>query len=411
MAAPMIRKASHEGVDYSVVELGGLQRVSAVAVPRRGTTLRQQVANALRALQEIMSDERVQGSVVQQAVFAAEGNLDDCRQIVHEHCGRELPATSYIAQPPCGGVSLAIEAIAVGPHGNVEIDRVSEQLVIVRYDGIAWAHCAPVVPQPSPSDVYECTTKALEQLRVLLGDVGVGFDNVLRTWFYVGGILDEQGDVSCYQEFNRARADFFRNISFIDSQKLKAGRGRDYPASTGIGAEGQGIALSAIAVASHLKEVVAVSLENPRQTSAYAYDSNHGSSNPRFSRAVALSCGTHATIFISGTASIIRSETHHLHDVIAQTHETLDNIASLISEENLQRHGLPGLGTPLQGLGLVHVYLKRSADYAAVRTVCQKRLGDLPVIYTVADVCRSDLLVEIEGIALAVQGAATDTTR
>ena len=85
----------------------------------------------------------------------------------------------------------------------------------------------------------------------------------------------------------------------------------------------------------------------------------------------------------------------------AQTHETLDNIAALISEENLCRHGLPGLGTSLDGLGLVRVYIKRQADYARTRAVCEKRLGALPAIYAVADVCRPELLVEIEGIAFS----------
>ncbi|MCU0982194.1 MAG: hypothetical protein MUF25_23820, partial [Pirellulaceae bacterium] len=72
-----------------------------------------------------------------------------------------------------------------------------------------------------------------------------------------------------------------------------------------------------------------------------------------------------------------------------------------ISEENLARHGLPGLGTTLDGLGLVRVYIKRAADYAATRAACEQRLGELPMIYAVGDVCRPDLLVEIEGIAFS----------
>ncbi len=154
-------------------------------------------------------------------------------------------------------------------------------------------------------------------------------------------------------------------------------------------------------VASRRADVVAVPLENLRQTSAYAYDSDRGSNNPKFSRAVALSCGVYATIFISGTASIVESDPRHPGDVVAQTHETLDNIAALISEDNLHRHGLPGLGTSLEGLGLARVYLKRPADYAAAQAVCQQRLGNLPAIYAVADVCRPELLVEIEGIAFS----------
>jgi hypothetical protein len=55
----------------------------------------------------------------------------------------------------------------------------------------------------------------------------------------------------------------------------------------------------------------------------------------------------------------------------------------------------------LEGLGLVRVYIKRQEDYAKVRAVCEQRLGELPAVYAIADVCRPDLLVEIEGIAFS----------
>ena len=130
--------------------------------------------------------------------------------------------------------------------------------------------------------------------------------------------------------------------------------------------------MSAIALATQRDDIVAVPLENPRQTAAYDYDACYSPKSPKFSRAMALSCGRCATIFVSGTASITHSETRHVGDAVAQTHETLDNIAALISEENLCRHGLPGLGTSLESLGLVRVYVKRPEDYAATRAVCEK---------------------------------------
>jgi enamine deaminase RidA (YjgF/YER057c/UK114 family) len=116
---------------------------------------------------------------------------------------------------------------------------------------------------------------------------------------------------------------------------------------------------------------------------------------------MALSCGSHATIFISGTASITDAETRHVGDPAAQTHETLDNIEALIGEPNLAGHGLPGLGARLANLALVRVYIKRQEDYARIRAACQERLGEVPTVYVIADVCRPDLLVEIEGIAFS----------
>ena len=164
--------------------------------------------------------------------------------------------------------------------------------------------------------------------------------------------------------------------------------------------------MSAIALATERKDILAVPLENPRQTPAFDYADHYSPKSPKFSRAMALSCGNYATIFISGTASITDSETRHVGDVVGQTHETLDNIAALISEDNLARHGMPGLGTSLDGLGLVRVYIKRHADYAATRAACEQRLGELPTIYAVGDVCRPDLLVEIEGIAFSRKTAS-----
>ena len=98
---------------------------------------------------------------------------------------------------------------------------------------------------------------------------------------------------------------------------------------------------------------------------------------------MALSCGPDNTIFISGTASITNSESRHLGDAAAQTHESLDNIEALISEDNLGRHGLPGFGTSLAGLGMVRVYVKRHEDYPGIREVCAGRLGDVPITYTI----------------------------
>ncbi len=64
-------------------------------------------------------------------------------------------------------------------------------------------------------------------------------------------------------------------------------------------------------------------------------------------------------------------------------------------------------GTSLEGLGLVRVYIKREEDYAAVRAACEKRLGELPTIYAMANVCRPDLLVQIEGIAISRKSSET----
>ncbi len=406
MADHTIRKLSHSAVGYSVVDLNDVRHVFAAATPCSGTTFDQQADDALRTIAAVTHEEGTRGSIVHQAVFLADmGHLARCQQIMREFYGPELPATSYIPQPPCGGKLLAIEALGVGQgRGEVQIQRVSDELVIARHNGIAWVHCTKTVPQAEPRPIYERSLGALEDLCRTFGSVNARFDQVIRTWFYLGGICENcenGGPVQRYQEFNRARTDFFRNIHFLNGRAPTARPGRVYPASTGIGTAGSGMVLSAIAVVSDRSDIRALPLENPRQTAAYDYAATHSPASPKFSRAMVLSCGAYTTIMISGTASITHSQTRHPGDAVKQTGETLDNITALIAEENLARHGLPGLGTSLASLGFARVYIKRPEDYTAVRAICEQRLGKLPTIYAIADICRPELLVEIEGVAFS----------
>ena len=150
-----------------------------------------------------------------------------------------------------------------------------------------------------------------------------------------------------------------------------------------------------------MKDVRLLSLENPGQTSAFDYPKEYSRKSPKFSRAMALRIGDHLTTWISGTASIVNAATVHPGDAARQTEQTLDNIEKLIAPENFARHGWADAGASLRDLAKVRVYVKRPEDYETCRAVCERRLGAIPAIYALADVCRPDLLVEIEGVAFS----------
>ena len=59
------------------------------------------------------------------------------------------------------------------------------------------------------------------------------------------------------------------------------------------------------------------------------------------------------------------------------------------------------LALSLRDLAKIRVYLKRARDLAKCRRICEQRFGSVPAIYAVADVCRPELLVEIEGVAFS----------
>jgi len=399
----MIRKESSEGIGYSVVELNDVRHVFASAVPRQGETLEAQARDALTTIEAVIQEEGTERSIVKQAVFIKDaGLLEECRRIIRDFYGPEMPATTYIPQPPCEGKLVSIEALGVGRGlDEVQILRFSDRLVITRHSGVSWIHCGQIVPKTSATGVYDRSLDAFQQMSQMLARADVRFDQVIRTWLYLGDIVGPEGETQRYKELNRARTDFFRDLRFAAARTPDGFDPVVYPASTGIGTDGSDVVMSCIALDTERDDIVGTPLENPLQTSAFDYSTQYGPRSPKFARAMALSCGPFATIFVSGTASITESETRYVDDVEGQTRQTLDNIEALIAEKNLARHGMPGLGATLDGLALARVYIKRQEDYAKTRAVCEARLGELPTVYAVADVCRPELLVEIEGIAVS----------
>jgi len=399
----MIRKVSSEGVGYSVVDLNRVKHVFASAVPKTGGTFLHQSHDALQTIESVVRDEIALGTIVRQAIFIRDiKQREECRGIIEGFYGDDLPATSYIVQPPCGGKEIEIEAWGVGQADEgVEIHRYSDNLVVVKHDGIAWAHCARVVPQTDATKVYDRSVNAFERMQSILASQGFRYEQVVRTWLYLGDIVGPEGDTQRYKELNRARTDLYERIHFLRDHVPPGFKGTVYPASTGIGTDGTDVLMGCIALATDRKDLVLLPMENPQQTAAFDYGTEYSPKSPKFCRAMAVVVGECATILVSGTASIVNAETKFIGDVEGQTHQTLDNIEALIAKANFDRYGIPDLGATLKDLALARVYIKNQEDYEKTRAICEERLGELPTIYAVADVCRPELLVEIEGVAFA----------
>ena len=399
----MIRKVSSEGIGYAVIDLNGVTHIFAAAVPKKGTGLLEQSQDALRTIEAVVRDESALGTIVRQTVFLKDfDRREDARQIIEDFYGKDLPATCYIVQPPCEGKELVIEAWGVGRGtGKVEIQRNSDNLVVVAHDGMRWAHCSRFAPLTDATRVYERSLSAFRRMHGVLKTEGFRYDQVLRTWLYLGDIVGPEGETQRYKELNRARTDFYKGVPFLKKHVPPSFNGAVYPASTGIGTHGKDPLMGCIALDTDRDDVVLLPLENPQQTAAFDYGKQYSPKSPKFCRAMAVVVGDYATILISGTASIVASETVCVGDVAGQTEQTLDNIEALIGPGNFDRYQMNGFGSTLHDLAIVRVYIKYQEDYEKVRAVCEKRLGEVPTVYAVADVCRPDLLVEIEGVAFA----------
>lgn len=216
----------------------------------------------------------------------------------------------------------------------------------------------------------------------------LGYPDLLRMWNLVGSITgpNEEG-TEIYRDFCVGRAQAF---------EAWAGRMTGMPAATGIGSLRPGIDLYFLAC----RTGRARHLENPRQTPAHRYPAQYGPKPPSFARATLLEAAgcNGPVLYVSGTASIIGDDSVHPDDIDAQCAVTLANIEALIAPGNLSRHGLAG-GFRLRDLDCVKVYVRDAGHLPAVRAHCAKALGgDRGIAFFNVDVCRPELLVEIEGI-------------
>jgi chorismate lyase / 3-hydroxybenzoate synthase len=205
--------------------------------------------------------------------------------------------------------------------------------------------------------------------------------HLIRVWNYLPEINRETDGDERYRHFNSARQTAFR-----DSGRSTVGT---VPAASALGSPA-GSPTSIYFLASREPPKM---IENPRQTSAYYYPPKFGTHSPVFSRACVLSESGGTNLFVSGTASIVGHETIHHGDVTAQTRETLVNIDALVDEANrvvgAARYSLDGLK--------FKVYVRQPADLGAIESALSAMLpASTPIVYLQADVCREDLLVEIE---------------
>lgn len=217
------------------------------------------------------------------------------------------------------------------------------------------------------------------------------FPHLWRIWNYLPDINRETGGTERYRQFNAARQRAF----------LEAGRQVEtaVPAACALGLEPR----RPLVVYFLAGAAAGTPIENPRQVAAYHYPRQYGPASPTFARAM-LAGGSHgATLLVSGTSSIVGHRTLHAGDIVAQTRETVANLRALLAEAS--RHAA-GARFALEELAY-KVYLRHERDLSACAAELSVALGPAaPLVFLRADVCRADLLVEIEGVGQAPAQAA-----
>jgi len=234
------------------------------------------------------------------------------------------------------------------------------------------------------SDAAQLEAKTYEAYSTLFDTLDrEGYPALLRAWNYFPGINDEACGVERYRAFNVGRHEAFCS----KGQTIAEGV---VPAACALGTTQGRLAVCFLAG----KQPGNV-IENPRQTNAYWYPRDFGPRSPTFSRGILIG----DVLLISGTASIVGSESLHPDDVVRQLDETLRNLRVVVEQAQLRGFD----ASDPAGLCL-NVYLRNADDYPVVRRRLDEEFGNAKhVAYIMADVCRADLLVEIEAFWMPVR--------
>ncbi|MHC4859042.1 MAG: chorismate transformation enzyme, FkbO/Hyg5 family, partial [Planctomycetota bacterium] len=309
--------------------------------------------------------------------------------LVEELLGPEPPPATVVAQPPETG-HVALEArVTASSAADLRVERKVVDGVpytVVRGRGARQVHGGGLTSADGVEDTVDQATEAFARMEAVLGREGVTFGHVVRQWNYISCMLDVRTvgpkECQCYQAFNDVRTLAYGRSGFPTG----------YPASTGIGQATGGVVLEFIALEA-TPDVRVAPLSNPRQVDAHRYsagvligqplEDRDGKTPPKFERAKSVAAGGEEVVYVSGTAAIVGERSVATGDVRAQAETTIENIAALTEGERLS---------------YLRAYVKRSGDIPTVRSACEAAYGDVPALYVKADICRDELLVEMEGV-------------
>jgi enamine deaminase RidA (YjgF/YER057c/UK114 family) len=312
----------------------------------------------------------------------------DIRNAVKSHFGDQCPAFNITVHPPEKPLRVAVEAGYMNTDQydiiNREWNSIPYVVALSESGKEVWA--GGLGSGAYPDDTRNAASLAFTQMKSLLSAEEMSFDNIVRQWNYIGNILEVKNGNQNYQVFNEVRSENYHKFRTIPR----------FPAATGVGMKQNGVLLDFFAVKPDGSMKIRA-IDNPDQIRPYEYGRQvlKGVQPPQFERAVLIGGINTSTLFVSGTASIIGQDTIGIDDIERQTHVTIENISRLT--DSVKKSFLSGnIVADYESMKLIRVYVKKQSDFIRVKEICSRIYPGVPAIYIEADICRDNLLVEIE---------------
>jgi enamine deaminase RidA (YjgF/YER057c/UK114 family) len=315
--------------------------------------------------------EELHASILSQFVFAGNQHY---AEFMAEAGNAGWPVVWLQGDACKDGGMYSMQAVALS---GVELTpiRLHDRDVGFTYEDESARYCRlrGIIPQDLNASRAEQTRSAFETMHAALNANGFEFTDTVRTWIYLDQLLD------WYDDFNVVRTQYFKEAGIFNGM---------VPASTGIGAGnpfGAAITMDVLAVQPKNDRLKIQEIISPLQNPALDYRSS-------FARAVEMEYPTHKNVLISGTASIAPDgKTVHLDDPEKQIRLTLDVVKAILESRGM------GWGDLFRGIA----YFKDMSYLPLYRTIAAELgIPRFPLAVSHADVCRHDLLFEIEADAV-----------
>lgn len=376
---PHIERRSRRGVETALLTHGRLTEVS--------VTVHVDEKAELALLLEAARDEigSLGATILRQDVFGTSAQHGTACGLLREIFGNaDWPVTWLEEGDSLGERLTGTHLYAVLGADVRRLEHDGETVGSVFSNGRAdYCHLGGIVSGNTGKGRACQARDVLERIESVLQLAGMEFRDVVRTWFYLDSILDWYGD------FNVIRTEFFNERGTFDGL---------VPASTGVGGgnrHGAAVVADALAIrqtgAGPKMQISEVG--SPLQCAATAYRSS-------FSRAVEVADADARRLYVSGTASIDPDgNTICLGDVAGQVELTLDVVEAILESR----------GMDWEDVSRAIAYVKRGADVDAYHGCLARRgISTFPAVVTENDICRTELLFELEVDAWQVGTPAGD---
>jgi enamine deaminase RidA (YjgF/YER057c/UK114 family) len=345
------------------------------ATPRQNASLQEQARDVFSKIGNMLRSQNAH--ILRERIFTSEKATQDISHIRARAYGDiddGVAPCILIGKKEMTGPITAVQVHAISSEHRPEMFDVDGSLCgrILRLSGCTYLTLS-CVSAPEFHNATEQARAMMEKAESALARFKVNFFSVARTWMWLGHIL------SWYGEFNQVRNKFFAERGLIGK-----GRRQSMPASTGIGlspTDGSSCAMDLVAILEPRNSIQHLQAAG-RQRCAF----NYGSAFSRASKAITPAG---QTIFVSGTASIDASgATTHIDDPLGQINESIKNVRAILKDTQVTDEDV------VQAVA----YCKTNE----VMKIFNDLKGTLawPCITVICDICRPDLLFEIEATAL-----------